>query len=106
MGVSVKKAWENDAVYISASSPLGSPFHVKAASQDAIDFGHGLFVVWLTNKIVEKDPVVLRELTRLARLAYVGEVVLGYLGKVQYLDVMFIKAVIDHHIKTQYVDKQ
>ena len=99
MSIKVGKKWDKGAIYIGRGSVLGNPFVMKDASQTERDRVCDAYALWLKDKILAKDPVVLSELTRISKLALKDEVVLGCFCSPMRCHGDFIKQIIEHHNK-------
>lgn len=75
MVIRVGLKWDKNAIYIGRGSPLGNIFVMKDELER--DMVCDNYEVWFNEKVKQNDPVVMRELRRLYKLAKQGDVVLG-----------------------------
>ena len=95
--ITIGKKWDKDAIYIGRGSPLGNPFAMKDMSQEERDRVCDAYIVWFNTKLVERDQLVMSELSRLHSLAKEKPITLGCFCAPKRCHGETIKAFLDMH---------
>ena len=77
MLIKVGKHSENNSEYIGRSSPLGNPYIMMDNSKIERNRVCDLYELWFNEKIQKDDPVVMKELDRLYKIAGNNNLILG-----------------------------